>query len=227
MPEPSVDQDLLTRVSEALIFAADEPLTAATIADVYAEVTGDESLDTDDVDAVVDGLNLGYQAAGSTIRIERWAGGFRMATVPELAPFVKALLASEEDRRLSRSLMETLAVIAYKQPVTKPEIDFVRGVNADYALRKLLETRLVAVVGRDESVGRPLLYGTTGEFLEQFGLSGLADLPRPREIDELLEDPAFTRERAELMASLDPDQRQPGPAGAPEEHSETNGQAPE
>ena len=123
--------------------------------------------------------------------------------------------------------METLAVIAYKQPVTKPEIDFVRGVNADYALRKLLETRFVAVVGRDESVGRPLLYGTTNAFLEQFGLSSVDDLPRPREIDELLEDPAFTRERAELLATLEPDQRQPDPAGAAPNEIPIDGEAAE
>lgn len=204
MAETQLDQDLLRRVTEALIFVSDEPISAATIADIYAEMTGDERVDTGHVEEAVDRLNLTFQEQKSTIRIERWAMGYRMATIPEVASFVRALFEAENERRLSRSLMETLAVIAYKQPVTKPEIDHVRGVNADYALRKLLETRLVAVVGRDESVGRPLLYGTTDHFLEQFGIQNLEALPRPREIDELLQDPAFTRERAELLSSLDP-----------------------
>jgi segregation and condensation protein B len=220
MAEHPLDTALLERVTETLVFVADEPVSPATVADVFAESTGDDRVDTDHVEAAVEALNLGYQAGGRTFRIERWAGGFRLATIPEMAPFVRALLAAEQERRLSRSLMETLAVVAYKQPVTKPEIDHIRGVNADYALRRLLETRLLAVVGRDESVGRPLLYGTTDHFLEQFGLNRLEDLPRPREIEELLEDPAFTRERAELLSSLGDDARQPGDAGgdSPPQH---------
>lgn len=197
--------DRLARVTEALVFAADEPVTAATVADVWADVTGDADVSDADVEAAVEVVNARFRAAESTLRIESWAGGYRMATVPEVAPFVQALLADSRERRLSRSLLESLAVIAYKQPVTKPEVDFVRGVNSDYALRKLLELRFVEVVGRDEGVGRPLLYGTTPHFLEQFGLDRLADLPRPREIEDLLDDPAFTRERAELLAALDPD----------------------
>jgi segregation and condensation protein B len=213
-PRP-VDDVLLARVTEALVFAADEPVTAATVADVYAEVTGDDRVDTGDVEAAVAALNLDYQHTARTFRIEEWGGGYRMATLPELAPFVKALLEAEEEKRLSRTLLETLAVIAYQQPVTKPEIDFIRGVNADYGLRKLLELRLAAVVGRGEGVGRPLLYGTTPQFLEAFGLARLEDLPRPREIEDLLNDPAFTRERAELLAALGPEATTPSDGEAP------------
>jgi segregation and condensation protein B len=126
-----------------------------------------------------------------------------MATVREVAPYVRALVEAEEERRLSRSLLETLAVIAYKQPVTKPEVDFVRGVDAGYALRKLMEKGFAAVVGRSDAVGRPLLYGTTPHFLEQFGLGALDELPRPREIEQLLNDPAFAHERTELLIDLD------------------------
>jgi segregation and condensation protein B len=213
MAESEIANRLLEQATEALIFVADEPITAATIADIFADVTGDDRVDVDHVNAAVEALNRAYEEEQRTLRIESWAGGYRLATTAEVAPFVRALLEAEQERRLSRSLMETLAVIAYKQPVTKPEIDFVRGVNADYALRKLLETRLAEVVGRDDSVGRPLLYGTTNFFLEQFGLSSLDDLPRPREIEELLEDPGFTRERAELLASLGPDDQVPNETG--------------
>ncbi len=203
-----MDNATLQRVAEALIFAADEPVSAATVAAVYAEVTGSEEADAASAEAAVEALNQSYRETGRAFRIEAWAGGYRMATVREVAPFVRAFVAAEEERRLSRSLLETLSVIAYKQPVTKPEIDFVRGVDADYALKKLLEKSFVTVVGRSEAVGRPLLYGTTDFFLEQFGLAALDELPRPREIEQLLNDPAFTHERTELLINLDPDQRE-------------------
>lgn len=203
-----MDDATLERVAEALIFAADEPVSAATVAAVYAEVTGDEGADAASAERAVDALNRAYRETGRAFRIEAWAGGYRMATVREVAPFVRAFIEAEEERRLSRSLLETLAIIAYKQPVTKPEIDFVRGVDADYALKKLLEKSFVTVVGRSEAVGRPLLYGTTDFFLEQFGLAALDELPRPREIEQLLNDPAFTHERTELLINLDPDQRE-------------------
>jgi len=119
-----------------------------------------------------------------------------------VAPFVRALFADDEERRLSRSLLETLAVIAYKQPVTKPEVEHVRGVASDYALRQLLERDLVTIAGRGEGVGRPLLYATTDHFLDQFGLPGIDALPNLRELDELLADPSFNRERARLLAEL-------------------------
>lgn len=198
----------LTRVTEALIFAADEPVAGTAIAATYAEVTGNDEVDAAAVEEAVAALNRAYAEEGRVFRIQAWAGGFRMATVREVAPFVRALVAAEEERRLSRSLMETLAVIAYKQPVSKPEVDFVRGVDADYALKKLLEKKFVTVVGRSDAIGRPLLYGTTDFFLEQFGLNDLDELPRPREIEQLLNDPAFVHERTELLVNLDPDQRE-------------------
>ncbi|MEM1043613.1 MAG: SMC-Scp complex subunit ScpB [Bacteroidota bacterium] len=212
----------LERVTEALVFAADEPVTARAVAEVYVSVTGNEDVDEATIEEAVDALNLAYQQAGRAVRIERWAGGFRMATIREVAPFVQAFVAEEAERRLTRSLMETLAVIAYKQPVTKPEVDFVRGVDSDYALKKLLDKAFVEIVGRAEAVGRPLLYGTTGFFLEQFGLSALDELPRPREIEQLLNDPAFVQERTELLINIE--------AGAegetrPEQEASSDGEA--
>jgi len=189
----------LERAVEALAFAAEEPLGASEAARIIAEVTG-AHVDAADVDAAVESLNEVYATSGRAFRIQRWGGGLRMATEPEMAPFVRTLLAREEGGKLSRALVETLAVVAYRQPVTKPEVDFVRGVNTDYALRALLEKDLVSVVGRAESVGRPLLYGTTERFLDLFGLGTLEELPRPREVEELLADPQFSRERALLAA---------------------------
>ena len=201
-----MDPDRLTastfdQAVEALVFAADVPLRAEDVARVYAEVTGAD-VGPADVEAAVERLNLDYRRAGRAFRVRRWGGGLRLATVETVAPFVRALFEDREERRLSRSLLETLAVVAYKQPVTKPEIDHVRGVSSDYALRQLLEREFVEIAGRGDGVGRPLLYATTDRFLDQFGLDGLGALPTPREVEEILADPAFSRERARLLSEL-------------------------
>lgn len=190
---------LLERVAEALIFAADEPVPARRIGEVIAEVTGSPAPDVGTVEAAVERLNEAYAQSERAFRIHRWAGGYRMATEPTLAPYLKAFFSQMRRRRLSRSLLETLAILAYRQPATKPEVDFVRGVDSDYALRRLLEYGLIEVVGRSDAVGRPLLYGTSDLFLEQFGINDLKDLPNLREIESLLDDPAFNRERTRLL----------------------------
>jgi segregation and condensation protein B len=191
----------LDRAVEALLFAADTAPTAEELARAYERVTG-AAVSTAEMDAAVGRLNAAYRAGGHAFRIHRWGRAYRMTTVEEVAPFVHALLAQEEERRLSRALLETLAVVAYRQPVSKPEIDHVRGVNADYAIHQLLERDFITVVGRSEGVGRPLLYGTTETFLDQFGLGTLEELPRPREVEELLADPVFSRERAVLLTEM-------------------------
>ena len=201
--------DTFEQAVEALVFASDVALRAEDVARVYGEVTGAE-VSADDVDQAVGRINAAYQAGGRAFRIRRWAGGLRLATTDEAAPFVRALFEREDERRLSRSLLETLAVIAYKQPVTKPEVDHVRGVGSDYALRQLLERDFVTIAGRAEGVGRPLLYATTDRFLDQFGLDGLGELPTPREIEDILADPSFTKERARLLSEM----TAPGDSGA-------------
>lgn len=189
----------LMRAVEALIFAADEPLGARVIAEVIAEITQEAVAAPAQIDRLVDRLNEAYEHRGAALRIRRWAGGYRVSTTQEVAPYLKALFRQDRRRRLTRSLLETLAILAYKQPATKPEVDFVRGVDSDYTLRKLMELDLVDVVGRADSIGRPLLYGTTDEFLDAFALESLDELPNLREIEALLNDPAFNRERARLL----------------------------
>ena len=197
----SLTADTFDQAVEALVFASDVALRAGDVARVYGEVTGAE-VTGEDVAEAVGRINAAYRAGGRAFRIQQWAGGLRLATVEGLAPFVRALFEREDERRLSRSLLETLAVIAYKQPVTKPEVDHVRGVGSDYALRQLLERDFVTIAGRGEGVGRPLLYATTDRFLDQFGLKDLGELPSPREIEEILADPAFSRERARLLSEM-------------------------
>lgn len=196
---PAPDDHTLEEAAEAIIFAADEPVAPARIAEIVADVTGRPQPSNEEVATAVERLNEAYVEEERAIEIKSWAGGYRMVTRSSLSPFVKTFYVEEQETSLSRSLMETLAVIAYRQPVTRPEVDFVRGVNSDYAIRKLLEMDLASVEGRADSVGRPLLYGTTDRFLEQFGLDDLDDLPTLREVEDLLDDPAFDDERAKLL----------------------------
>ena len=198
-PTAEEDDHTLEEATEAILFAADEPVAASRISAIVADVTGRPEPSTEDVAAAVDRLNAAYTEHGRAFEIKSWAGGFRLVTRSALSPFAKTFYVEEQETSLSRSLMETLAVIAYRQPVTRPEVDFVRGVNSDYAIRKLLEMELASVEGRADSVGRPLLYGTTDRFLEQFGLDALDALPTLREVEDLLDDPAFDDERAKLL----------------------------
>ena len=112
-------------------------------------------------------------------------------------------MSSEKSkRRLSQAALETLAIIAYKQPITKPELEQIRGVNSDYILNTLLEKNLITITGRAETIGRPLLYGTTTEFLKYFGLYNLSDLPKPREIEEIMKDEDFIEQKNKIMMNL-------------------------
>ncbi|PSQ98828.1 MAG: SMC-Scp complex subunit ScpB [Bacteroidetes bacterium QS_9_68_14] len=209
------------RAVEALIFASDEPVAPGRLAEVFAEVAGQGAPREARVAAVVEQINQAYEEAGRPFRIEQWGEGYQMATRSDWAPFVKTLLAGPRRQSLSRSLSETLAVVAYRQPVTRPEVDFIRGVSADYALRKLMELELIDVQGRSDSLGRPLLYGTTEHFLEEFGLAALDDLPTLREVEELLDDPNFNEERAKLLQL-----RREEESGAPGEEESEDAESP-
>jgi segregation and condensation protein B len=187
-----------TQILEALFFATDEPLTPRQVIDIVEllEGTGPTGrLTPDRVFAAIDELNGEYDRTGRALRIVHVAGGYQFATRPEYGAWLGAMMRERAKRRLSVSALESLAVIAYKQPVTKPEIEAIRGVNADYVLRTLLERGMVTIVGRAATPGRPLLYGTTREFLKHFGLNDLSELPKPREIDELMAEAEFEVEK--------------------------------
>ena len=189
----------LASAVEALVFAADEPIEVRQIASIFSEISQEPSPSKKLIEAAVDFLNAEYERERRVLRIQRWAGGFRMTTISAVSPYLKAFFRSDRRRRLSRSLMETLAVLCYNQPATKPEIDSVRGVDSAYALRRLLDFGLISVLGRSKSLGRPILYGTTKRFLEEFGISDLDELPNLREIGELMQDSAFSHSRAALF----------------------------
>jgi len=189
----------LVRAIEALIFAANRPVSADRLVAIIGEVTGETPPTSAAVEAVVLHLNACYDEQGHPFRIQHWAGGYRMMTTEAVTPYLNALFRRDRRKRLTRPLMETLAILCYRQPATKQEVDHVRGVDSGYAIRRLMSIGLVDVAGRSEVIGRPMLYRTTDRFLEAFGLANLDALPNLREIEELLDDPGFDREKARLL----------------------------
>ncbi len=191
---------IYSSVIEALIFSSDEPLGNAEIVNAIKSIDGnDTEITPDDIEATVDELNKKYEAGEQSFSILRIAGGFIYATKPEYGKYLGYLSSEKSKRRLSQAALETLAIIAYKQPITKPELESIRGVNADYILNTLLEKNLVTIKGRAETVGRPLLYCTTDEFLKYFGINKLTDLPKPREIEEIMKDEDFLEQKRKIM----------------------------
>ena len=187
-------------VIEALIFSSDDSLSMEEIIRAVKSIDGEDvELTKDEVEHAVDLLNQKYSDNSNSFRILRIANGYLYATSEEFSKYVGYLSSERTKRRLSQAALETLSIIAYKQPITKPELESIRGVNSDYILTTLLEKNLIAIKGRAESVGRPLLYGTTDEFLKYFGLNNLSDLPKPREIEEIMQDEDFLEQKRKIM----------------------------
>lgn len=161
-----------TDVVEALLFASDAPLEAERIREVL------DLADAGEARALVEALRARYAAADSALAIVEVAGGYRMVTRAEIAPWLMKLARSRTRARLSRPALETLAIVAYRQQASRPEIDAIRGVSSEGVLDNLLERRLIRVAGRKDAPGRPFVYETTREFLVAFGLRDLGDLPR-------------------------------------------------
>jgi segregation and condensation protein B len=188
---------------EALIFASDEPISEIDIIRVIKGIDGEEiDISAEDIQNAVQELNDKYQQSSSSFKIMKIANGYLFATKEENAKYVGYLSSEKSKRRLSQAALETLAIIAYKQPVTKPELEQIRGVNSDYILNTLLDKNLISITGRAETIGRPLLYGTTNEFLKYFGLYNLSDLPKPREIEEIMKDEDFIEQKNKIMMNL-------------------------
>jgi segregation and condensation protein B len=170
----------LKRILEALLFASPEPLTMAGVKSILQGVEIEEVADA------LEALRQEYAGDSRAFQLVEVGGGYQLATKPEYADFVARLVESSRRQKLSKAAMETLAIVVYKQPVVRSSIESIRGVNVDGVLRTLMERDLIRIVGRAEGPGRPLLFGTTKEFLMQFGLNRLSDLPGLREIEELV-----------------------------------------
>lgn len=161
-----------TDVVEALLFASDTPLEAERIREVL------DLPDVHEASRLIEELRARYEASSQGLQIVEVGGGYRMVTRAEVAPWLVRLARARTRTRLSRPALEALAIVAYKQPVSRPEIDAVRGVNSEGVLDNLLERRLIRITGRKEAPGRPYLFETTREFLVAFGLRDIGDLPK-------------------------------------------------
>ena len=221
--EDAVKPVPLNMVLEALTFAAETPVSVEQICKIYAEVVDQDSPPSQQaVEEALELLNESFEKEGRAVRIQNWAGGLRMATTASVAPFLETFFRRERARHLTKPLMETLSILAYKQPVTRVEIDAIRGVDSGYAIRKLLSLDLILIVGRADVVGRPILYATTDRFLDEFGLRDLAELPNLRQTEELLGDGTFDQQRLRRLISKGLDPEEPDGASSSSDTSSTN-----
>ena len=168
---------------EALLMTADRPIKPQAIIDPLNFLDPDAAPITQQaLEAAIDTLNEEYESTNRSFRIERVAAGYRIMTLPSFAPVVAAMHRARAGTRLTKTQLETLSIIAYRQPVTRAELENIRGVACGDIVRALMDKNLVKITGRAEVLGRPMLYGTTPRFLDTFGLANLKDLPKPEEL---------------------------------------------
>ena len=172
-----MDKIQAKNIIEAMLFVSDKPLFINEIKGALEDISPSEIKD------IISELAKEYELAKKAFSIKDIAGGFQIITDPVVAPWLRKLYKTSGADRLRGPSLETLAIIAYKQPVSKPEIEVIRGVNVDGVLKTLIEKNLIRIAGRKETVGRPILYGTTSEFLQYFGLNSLGELPRLEEFN--------------------------------------------
>lgn len=176
-----MEENNLKTVIESLLFASERPLAIEQIRKAL------DNLEAQEVRSLLEELKSEYESQNRGMRIIEIAGGFQMVAAPGFAPFLKKLFKARFSDKLSRPSLETLAIIAYKQPLTKFEIESLRNVNVDGVMRTLVEKNLIRICGRKKAPGRPLVFGTTRQFLEYFGLKSLDDLPKMENFPSLAE----------------------------------------
>lgn len=192
-------------IIESLIFASPIPVTAEEICRILVDTDEVLELHPADIEHIVMDLNQEYEDAGRSFGINYTGGGYTFATDKRYYKWLQKFQHENISRKVTPSALEALAIIAYKQPVTKPEIDHIRGVDSGYIVRQLLEKNLIEVAGRADKPGRPLVYKTTQNFLKHFGINSVEELPKPREIEEILQDDDMAEHRQimlELKAEL-------------------------
>jgi segregation and condensation protein B len=178
--EPAIDLGVL----EALLFSTHHPLTANRLAELM------EIKSVKPIRRALKDLNHQYEETGRSFRVEQVAGGFQLLTLPEYGEYLRKLHQKEADTKLTKAALETLAIIAYKQPILRANVEAIRGVACGETIRSLMEKHLVKIAGRAEEPGRPILYGTTKRFLELFGLNSLKDLPQSDQLPKQPSPPA-------------------------------------
>jgi len=172
--------DFLQNHIEALIFCSPNPIKLAEIKACLSEMFNAD-VPEEDIMGAIQRLEEKYAAEEYAFQLFKAAGGYQFLTKPAYQASISILLKQQSKKRLSTSAMETLSIIAYKQPISKTEIENIRGVNCDYAVQKLLDKGLIEITGKAETIGRPMLYGTTAKFMEYFGISDLTELPAPKD----------------------------------------------
>lgn len=180
---PKNKLDFLPKHIEALIFCSPSPLGIEEIQKCLTEMFESE-VPKEHINAAILTLRNKYQEDDFSFSLEHLGAGYQFLTKPAYKASISILLKQQSQKRLSTAQMETLSIIAYKQPVTKSEIEQIRGVNCDYSVQKLLEKELVAIKGKSEALGRPMLYGTSEKFMEYFGIHTLKDLPQPKDFSQ-------------------------------------------
>ena len=175
--------DFLQNHIEALVFCSPSPIKLGELKSCLTEMFNAEVPEQDIVGAVQRLMDK-YQHEDFSFQLNKSAGGYQFLTKPSYQASIGIMLKQQSKKRLSTSAMETLSIIAYKQPVSKTEVETIRGVNCDYAIQKLLEKGLVEIQGKGETVGRPLIYGTSEKFMEYFGVSDLSELPTPKDFSQ-------------------------------------------
>jgi segregation and condensation protein B len=203
------------RIIEAILFAAEAPMKPEQLIELFKEedfegITLDESL----LEVVIEGLEEKYKDEQFVFELRRIDGGFQLLTKRAYYPYIRHAALVKNQKKLSKASLETLSIIAYRQPISKTEVEFIRGVNCDYAVRKLLDKNLIEIRGRSEAAGRPLLYGTTPHFMEYFGINSIKDLPR---IDEVAIDEAEYQAQFKVFLSEQTEEVPAQPASRQEE----------
>jgi segregation and condensation protein B len=172
--------DFLQNHIEALVFCSPSPTKVTDLQACLSEMFNAEVPEQDIVDALTR-LEQKYQADEYAFQLNRGGGGYQFLTKPAYQTSIGIMLKQQSKKRLSTSAMETLSIIAYKQPISKTEVENIRGVNCDYAIQKLLDKGLIEIRGKAETIGRPMLYGTSAKFMEYFGINDINELPTPKD----------------------------------------------
>ena len=175
--------DFLHRHIEALIFCAPAPLAVSEISKCLNEMFAAE-VPLDHIESAIYDLRKKYNQEDFAFSLEHLGGGYQFLTKPAYQTSIGILLRQQSQKRLSTAQLETLSIVAYKQPITKGEIEQIRGVNSDYSVQKLLEKELIEIKGKSEGVGKPLIYGTSEKFMEYFGINSIKDLPQPKDFSQ-------------------------------------------
>ncbi|MCK4248735.1 MAG: SMC-Scp complex subunit ScpB [Candidatus Omnitrophica bacterium] len=211
-----MEREQIKSIIEAVLFVSDKPVSVGQLKEIV------DSLDGPMMRQCVEQLQSEYEKSNRSFQIVEVAGGFQMTTGPEYGQWLKKLYKSRTSNKLSQPALETLAIVAYRQPIIRSEIELIRGVNVDGVLATLLERGVVKIAGRRDVIGRPLIYATTREFLEYFGLNSLKELPQLKEFKE--EDIA----REERLLALEEENDEKSDAAADHEsETETNQDQPD